>query len=76
MDGALSHLTTLLMGKLGLLLNSRFALENAYLRQEVKILRGKIGKRVRFTETERAILVQYGLPIKDWKKEKPSFSST
>ncbi|MEW6079369.1 MAG: integrase core domain-containing protein [Thermodesulfobacteriota bacterium] len=66
MDGALSHLAAQLTEKLGLLLNSRYALENAYLRQQVKILRGKIGKRIWFTENERALLVRYGLPIKDW----------
>lgn len=41
------------------------ALENDYLRQEDKILRGKLGKRVSLTERERRILVRYGMRIKD-----------
>ncbi len=41
------------------------AMENDFLRQENKILRSKLGKRVRLTETERKVLVKYGLRIKD-----------
>jgi len=65
MDGNLSQPATLFLAAVGRLFKSRIALENAYLRQENKILRGKIGKRVPLTETERVVLVRYGLPIRD-----------
>src|ERR1035441_9121609 len=40
------------------------ALENDYLRQENRILRSKLGRRVPLTEADRRVLVQYGLRIK------------
>jgi len=65
MDGILSQQATQFITGIGRLFKSRIALENAFLRQENKILRGKLGKRVPLTEAERAVLVRYGLPIKD-----------
>ena len=47
------------------LFNHDLALQNDYLRQENKILRSKIGKRVPLNESERRVLVKYALPIKD-----------
>ena len=41
------------------------ALQNDYLRQENKILRGKFGKRVPLNDHERRLLVKYGMRIKD-----------
>jgi hypothetical protein len=40
-------------------------LENDYLRQENRILRSKLGSRVPLTQTDRRILVKYGLRIRD-----------
>jgi hypothetical protein len=40
-------------------------LQNDFLRQENKILRSKLGKRVSLNESERRLLVKYGLPVKD-----------
>ena len=41
------------------------AKENDFLRQENKILRSKLGKRVPLTDTDRRTLVRFGLPIKE-----------
>ena len=45
------------------LLSEDLAKENDFLRQENKILRSKLGKRVPLTETDRRTLVRYGMPI-------------
>jgi transposase InsO family protein len=45
------------------------AKENDFLRQENKILRSKLGKRVPLTETDRRTLVRYGMPLKDRLRE-------
>jgi hypothetical protein len=55
----------LLIAKIRNLFNRDLALQNDYLRQENKILRSKLGKRVPLNEGERRLLVKYGLPIKD-----------
>jgi dephospho-CoA kinase len=55
----------LLIAKIRTLFNRNLALQNDYLRQENKILRSKLGKRVPLNESERRLLVKYGLPIKD-----------
>jgi transposase InsO family protein len=55
----------LLIAKIRNLFNCDLALQNDYLRQENKILRSKLGKRVPLNEGERRLLVKYGLPIKD-----------
>ncbi len=55
----------LLIAKIRNLFNRDHALQNDYLRQENKILRSKLGKRVPLNESERRVLVKYGLPIKD-----------
>ena len=47
------------------LFSEDLAKENDFLRQENKILRSKLGKRVPLTETDRRTLVRYGMPIKD-----------
>ena len=47
------------------LFSEDLAKENDFLRQENKILRSKLGKRVPLTETDRRTLVRYGLPIKE-----------
>jgi hypothetical protein len=39
--------------------------ENDFLRQETKILRSKLGKRVPLTEADHRTLVRYGLSIKE-----------
>lgn len=54
-----------LLFEINQLFNNDLALENDYLRQENKILRSKLGKRVSLTDNERHILVQYGLLIKN-----------
>lgn len=55
----------LLIVKIAKLFNSDLALQNNYLRQENKILRSKLGKRVPLNQSERKLLVKYGLPVKD-----------
>jgi putative transposase len=47
------------------LFSEDLAHENDFLRQENKILRSKLGKRVLLTEADRRLLVRYGLPIKE-----------
>jgi putative transposase len=47
------------------LFSEDLAKENDFLRQENKILRSKLGQRVLLTETDRRMLVRYGLPIKE-----------
>ncbi len=47
------------------LFSEDLAKENDFLRQENKILRSKLGKRVPLTESDRRILVRYGMPIKE-----------
>ena len=54
-----------LITKIHQLFSSDLALENDYLRQENRILRSKLGRRVPLTETDRRILVKYGLRIKE-----------
>jgi len=46
------------------LFSEDLAKENDFLRQENKILRSKLGKRVPLTDADRRLLVRYGLPIK------------
>jgi hypothetical protein len=53
----------LLIAKIRNLFN--LALQKDYLRQENKILRSKLGKRVPLNESERRVLVKYGLPVKN-----------
>ena len=62
---ALLNCTDLLITKIANLFNRDLALQNDYLRQENKILRSKLGKRVPLNDSERRLLVKYGLPIKD-----------
>jgi hypothetical protein len=47
------------------LFSEDLAKEDDFLRQENKILRGQLGKRVPLTESDRRTLVRYALPIKD-----------
>jgi hypothetical protein len=47
------------------LFSEDLAKENDFLRQENKILRSKVGKRVPLTEADRRTLVRYGLSIKE-----------
>jgi regulator of replication initiation timing len=47
------------------LFSEDLAKENDFLRQENKILRSKLGKRVPLTDTDRRTLVRYGLSIKE-----------
>src|SRR5450759_1724698 len=54
-----------LIAKVQQLFSRDLAWENDYLRQENKILRSKLGARVPLTESDRRILVKYGLRIKD-----------
>ena len=53
-----------LITKIQKLFGKELAKENDFLRQENQILRGKLGKRVSLTETDRRTLVRYGMPIK------------
>ena len=57
--------TNPLITKVHQLFSRDLALENDYLRQENKILRSKLGRRVPLTEADRRVLVQYGVRIKD-----------
>ncbi len=54
-----------LMVKIAKLFHEELALQNDFLRQENRILRGKFGERVPLTDADRRILVKYGLRIKD-----------
>ena len=47
------------------LFSEDLAREHDFLRQENRILRGKLGKRVPLTEMDRRILVRYGLSIRE-----------
>jgi hypothetical protein len=47
------------------LFNRDLPLENDCLRQENKILRSKFGARATLSESDRRVLVKYGLRIKD-----------
>src|SRR5260370_6478574 len=49
------------IAKVHQLFSRDLALENDYLRQENKILRSKLGARVPLSESDRRILVKYGL---------------
>ena len=57
--------TNPLIAKIDQFFNRDLALENDYLRQENRILRSKLGRRVPLTEADRRTLVKYGLRIKD-----------
>lgn len=59
------NLSNPLVSRIAKLFNEQLGLENDYLRHENRILRGKLGKRVPLTDSERRILVKYGLRIKD-----------
>lgn len=56
--------TNPLIARVQQLFSRDLALENDYLRQENRILRSKLGRRVPLTEADRRVLVQYGLRIK------------
>ena len=58
-----------LIARIQKLFSQDLAKENDFLRQENKILRSKLGKRVPLTESDRRTLVRYGLPIKDRLRE-------
>ena len=61
--------TNPLIARIDQLFNRDLALENDYLRQENRILRSKLGRRVPLTESDRRTLVKYGLRIKDRLRE-------
>ena len=54
-----------LIVRIAKLFDEQLGLENDYLRQENRILRSKLGKRVALTDRERGILAKYGMRIKD-----------
>ena len=58
-----------LIAKVQQLFSRDLALENDYLRQENRILRSKLGRRVTLSESDRRTLVKYGLRIKDRPRE-------
>ena len=58
-----------LITKIQKLFSHDLAKENDFLRQENKILRSQLDKRVPLTETDRRTLVRYGMPIKDRLRE-------
>lgn len=64
-NGSSQNSANPLIAKVQQLFSRDLALVNDFLRQEDKILRSKLGARVPLTETDRRILVQYGLRIKD-----------
>ena len=66
---------TQLLARIAKLFNEQLALENDYLAQENRILRSKLGKRVPLTDSERGILVKYGLRIKGRLGEVMSIAS-
>lgn len=55
-----------LISKVQQLFGRNLALENDYLPQENKILRRKFGAHVPLSESDRRILVKYGLRIKNF----------
>ncbi len=56
MISALLDSADLLMAKIANRFNRKLAMQDDYLRQENKILRGKLGKRVPLDESERRLL--------------------
>ena len=69
MKSGASKSTNPLIARIDQLFNRDLALENDYLRQENRILRSKLGRRVPLTESDRRTLVKYGLRIKDRPRE-------
>ncbi len=65
MTNTLLDSADLLINKIKRLFHCDLAMQNDYLRQENKILRSKLGRRVNLSDTERKVLVKYGLRIKD-----------
>lgn len=64
MTSALLESADLHLSELRNLFNRELAFQNDYLRQENKILRSKLGRRVVLSNGERRVLVNYGLRIK------------
>jgi putative transposase len=64
MTPALADSADLLLTKIKNLFNRDLAFQNDYLRQENKILRSKLGKRVPLNDRERKLLVKYALRIR------------
>ena len=58
-----------LVARIQKLFKTELALENDSLRQENRILRSKPGTRVALTDSDRKILVKYGLRLKDRLKD-------
>ena len=65
MKSRLSRTAAPLITTIQKLFSEDLAKENDFLRQENKILRSKLGKRVLLTEADRRTLIGYGLPIKE-----------
>jgi putative transposase len=64
MTPALADSADLLLTKIKNLFNRDLAFQNDYLRQENKILRSKLGKRVPLNDRERRLLFKYALRIR------------
>ncbi len=65
MENTITSSAEPLLTQIRQLFRNDLALENDFLRQENRILRSKLGKRVPLTDKDRRVLVKYGLRIKE-----------
>ena len=65
MENTTTNSADALLAKIRQLFRNDLALENDFLRQENRILRSKLGKRVPLTDKDRKVLVKYGLRIRE-----------
>ena len=65
MENTITSSADALLAHIQKLFRSELALENDFLRQENRILRSKLGKRVPLTDKDRKVLVKYGLRIRE-----------
>ena len=65
MENTITNSANALLSQIRQLFKNDLALENDFLRQENRILRSKLGKRVPLTDKDRRVLVKYGLRIRE-----------
>jgi putative transposase len=65
MENTITSSAEPLLAQIRKLFKNDLALENDFLRQENRILRSKLGKRVPLTDKDRRVLVKYGLRIRE-----------
>ena len=65
MENTITNSANALLSQIRQLFKNDLALENDFLRQENRILRSKLGKRVPLTDKNRRVLVKYGLRIRE-----------